>query len=155
MTSPKKLLAVSCGLTAIALLLLSCDNSFFLRGTLNGDCDPPRTIMTDGGADTATIRRGNCQPAGAICCRKSAAAGRTSCQYPEDCYRAPYMGTCATAVDCGDTQTCSAGKTEPGTCQCTLGGPACENPVTHVFVCCLAGQICSMGMCAMAPDGGT
>lgn len=129
-------------LAAVAATL-SCDNSFFLRGTLNGDCDPPRTILTVmGGSDIATIRKSNCQPAGAVCCRRSSAAGRTSCQYPEDCYVAPFMGKCATAVDCGDTQECTG-----GACQCTLGGPSCENPTTHVVTCCTTGQICMMGAC--------
>ena len=134
-----------------ALAALSCDSSFFLRGTLNGDCDPPRTIIpVTGGSDVATLRRSNCQPMDAVCCRRSAKAGRTSCQYPEDCFVAPFSGACATAVDCSDTQACM-----DGTCQCTLGGPPCEDLTTHVVTCCTAGQACVGGSCGAALDGGT
>lgn len=135
-----RLVVVAC---AALVAATSCDSSFFLRGTLDGDCDPPRTIITVmGGSDAATIRKSNCQPAGAVCCRRSSAAGRTSCQYPEDCYVAPYLGACATAVDCSDTQECTG-----GTCQCTLGGPPCEDLTTHVVKCCAATEICMMGAC--------
>ncbi len=152
MTRPLTLLlAVAAGLTVLAAF--SCDSFYFLRGTLNGDCDPPRTINApDGGtADTATLRRSNCQPTGAVCCRRSSQATRTSCQYPEDCYVAPYMGLCATAVDCADTQTCTN-----GTCQCTLGGPPCASPTTQQVTCCQAGEICVTltGMCSPPLDGG-
>ena len=133
-----------------ALLVLSCDNSFFLRGTLDGDCDPPRTIIAvTGGSDVPTLRKSNCQPATSVCCRRSSKAGRTSCQYPEDCYVAPYQGVCATAVDCADTQTCTS-----GSCQC-VAGPPCENPTTHAITCCAAGETCTMGMCGAPLDGGT
>ncbi|HWE31282.1 MAG TPA: hypothetical protein VHB97_24925 [Polyangia bacterium] len=139
------------GAALAALLLLSCDSSFFLRGTINGDCDPPRTIITTtGGSDVGTLRKSNCQPMDATCCRRSAQAGRTSCQYPEDCYVAPYQGACATAVDCADTQTCMA-----GTCQCIDTGPACEDLTTHVVTCCAPGQACIAGSCGMPLDGGT
>ena len=105
-----KLVAVVGAITIAALVVLSCDNSFFLRGTVNGDCDPPSTIIAQpGGSDTPTLRKSNCQPTDAICCRRSAKAVRTSCQYPEDCFVAPYQGACATAVDCADTQTCTGG----------------------------------------------
>ena len=120
----------------------SCDNSFFLRGTLNGDCDAPHVTMTDLGTAPAVLRRSNCQPTGSVCCRRSSAASRTSCQYPEDCYVAPYQGACATAVDCSDTQECTG-----GSCQCTLGGPPCPNPQTGLVVCCTTGEICMMGAC--------
>lgn len=137
----------------LALVGVSCDNSFyFIRGTLNGDCDPPRTTMTDGGADTATLRKSNCQPPGAVCCRVNAQVGRTSCQYPEDCYVAPYMGACATPVDCADTQTC-----DNGVCQCERGGPPCVNPTTKTVSCCATGESCVDGMCQMGisvADGG-
>jgi hypothetical protein len=134
-----------------ALLALSCDSSFFLRGTLNGDCDPPRTIIAVmGGSDVPTLRKSNCQPMSAVCCRRSAQAGRTSCQYPEDCYVAPYQGTCATAVDCADTQTCTS-----GTCQCVASGPPCEDLTTHVVTCCPLDQVCNAGTCGMPLDGGT
>ena len=109
-----KLVAVVGAISIAALVVLSCDNSFFLRGTVNGDCDPPSTIIAQpGGSDTPTLRKSNCQPTDAICCRRSAKAVRTSCQYPEDCFVAPYQGACATAVDCADTQTCTG-----GSCQC-------------------------------------
>ena len=145
----KKLLAVSCALSAIALLL-SCNSSFFLRGAIDGDCDPPRTLDTgDGGADPDTVRMSNCQVASSVCCRVSSKATRTSCQYPEDCYVAPYLGTCATAVDCSDTQDCVS-----GTCQCTTGGPPCPDPVTQIVTCCAAGLVCNGGMCGDATDAG-
>jgi hypothetical protein len=122
---------------------LSCDNFYFARGTLDGDCDPPRTILAVmGGPDVATIRKSNCQPPNAVCCRRSSTVTRTSCQYPEDCFVAPYMGACATAVDCSDTQECTG-----GTCQCTLGGPPCANPTTNIVTCCQTGEICMMGAC--------
>ena len=92
----------------------------------------------------------NCQPADTVCCRVSSKAGRTSCQYPEDCFVAPYLGTCATPVDCADTQECTG-----GTCQCTLGGPACESPITHVVTCCNAGDACNDGTCGAPLDAGT
>ena len=106
------LLAMAGGIS----LFLSCDNSFFLRGTINGDCDPPRT----------------------------------TCQYPEDCYVAPYQGACGTPVDCADTQTCTG-----GTCQCVDSGPPCENLTTHVVTCCAVGEACNDGSCGMPLDGGT
>lgn len=140
-TRPLVLGAIVLGVLAVAAV--SCDNSFyFVRGTLNGDCDPPRYTMTDGGADTTTLRKSNCQPSGAVCCRTSAQAARTSCQYPEDCYIAPFMGACATAVDCADTQTC-----DNGTCQCERGGPPCVDDVTKTVTCCATGESCVMGMC--------
>ena len=143
--------AVSVVAVVLALVAGSCDSFYFLRGTLDGDCDPPRTIRSDGGMpDPATLRRSNCQPAGALCCRRSSAAGRTSCQYPEDCYVAPYQGRCATPVDCADSQSCTT-----GSCQCTLGGPACVNPATQAVTCCSAGQLCMAGVCGGTTDGGT
>jgi hypothetical protein len=145
-----KILLVAVALAGLAAALPSCDNSFLLRGTLNGDCDAPRTILAvPGGSDVATLRKSNCQPTSSVCCRRSSAATRTSCQYPEDCYVAPYMGKCATAVDCADTQECTG-----GTCQCTLGGPPCENSATHAVTCCASGQICAAGMCSAPLDGG-
>ena len=84
--------ALACALLACDALS-SCNNSFFLRGTLGGDCDPPRTVTpVTGGSDAATLRMSNCQVMDSTCCRRSAVAGRTSCQYPEDCYRAPFGG---------------------------------------------------------------
>jgi len=146
-----RLVAVAGAIAIAALVVLSCDNSFFLRGTLNGDCDPPSTIIpAPGGADTPTLRRSICQPAMAVCCRRSAKAGRTSCQYPEDCFVAPYQGACATAVDCSDTQTCTN-----GTCQCVDTGPACENLETHVVKCCAVDEACVAGECMMPSGGGT
>jgi hypothetical protein len=141
---------------ALVAIVAGCNDSFyFLRGTLNGDCDPPRTIMTDAGMpDPATLRKSNCQPANSVCCRRSAKAARTSCQYPEDCYIAPYQGLCVTAVDCSDTQTCISNHS----CQCQLGGPPCEDLTTHKTVCCTTGQVCTLGMCGTptgATDGGT
>jgi hypothetical protein len=138
----------------LALFAGSCDNFFFLRGTLNGDCDAPHVTMNDLGATPAQLRRSNCQPTGSVCCRKSTQANRTSCQYPEDCYVAPFMGPCATPVDCADTQTC-----DNGSCQCELGGPPCADPRSHVVTCCASGQICdatrgSCGGAASLPDGG-
>jgi hypothetical protein len=148
---------VAVGLAALAALVasaISCDSSFFLRGTLNGDCDPPRTIIpVAGGSDAPTLRKSNCQPDNAVCCRRSAMAGRTSCQYPEDCYVAPFQGACATAVDCSDTQTC-----DNGICQCINTGPSCENLTTHVVTCCAVGEACVAGTCTMMQtvgDGGT
>jgi hypothetical protein len=137
-----------------ALVLLSCQSSFFLRGTLDGDCDPPRTIIPImGGSDAPTLRKSNCQPMNSVCCRTSAKAGRTSCEYPENCYVAPYQGACATAVDCSDTQVCTG-----GTCQCT-DGPPCADLTTQVVTCCAAGEVCTAGMCGMPTtddtDGGT
>jgi hypothetical protein len=130
---------------------LSCNNSVFLRGTLGGDCDPPRTVTpVTGGSDAATLRMSNCQVMGTTCCRRSAVAARTSCHYPEDCYVAPFGGSCATAVDCSDTQTC-----QDGSCQCTLGGPPCEDLMTHVVTCCLATEACVDGLCGAPLDGGT
>jgi hypothetical protein len=106
------------------------------------------------GAATATLRRSNCQPPGAVCCRRSADANRTSCQYPEDCYVAPYLGFCVTAVDCADTQTCGYGDNK---CYCLLGGPPCTDPITKIVTCCRTGEICTDGMCGEPPpatDGG-
>jgi hypothetical protein len=145
-------LALGVGAFALAALAaLSCDNSFFLRGTINGDCDPPRTIIpSTGGSDVGTLRKSNCQPAEAVCCRTSSKAARTSCQYPENCFVAPYMGACATAVDCADTQTCSN-----GTCQCIDTGDPCEDLTTHVVTCCAVGQVCNAGTCGSPLDGGT
>jgi hypothetical protein len=138
------------GLAVIAVVV-SCDNSFFLRGTISGDCDPPRTIIaTMGGSDVATLRQSNCQPMGATCCRRSSQVPRTTCQYPEDCYVAPYQGACGTPVDCADTQTCTG-----GTCQCVDTGPPCENLTTHVVTCCAVGEACNDGSCGMTLDGGT
>ncbi len=145
-----RIFAGTVALAALVAFALSCDSSFFLRGTLNGDCDPPRTIIpVAGGSDVATLRQSNCQPPSSVCCRRSAQAGRTSCQYPEDCYVAPFQGACATAVDCADTQTCMN-----GTCQCIDSGPPCENLVTHVVTCCDVGQVCTAGMCGSPLDGG-
>ena len=148
---------VAVGIAALAALVgfaLSCDNSFFLRGTIDGDCDPPATIIPEpGGSDSATLRRSNCQAPQAICCRRSSMVGRTSCQYPEDCYVAPFQGACATAVDCADTQTCMG-----GSCQCINTGPSCENLTTHVVTCCPVGSVCVAGMCTQTQtvgDGGT
>jgi hypothetical protein len=148
MTSRFRLLLL---LTAGAgLLALSCNSSFFLNGALDGDCIAPRTLdVGDGGADPATVRMANCQVANAVCCRVSAKASRTSCQYPEDCYVAPYQGPCATPVDCSDTQTCTG-----GTCQCTAGGPPCPDPVSQVVACCALGEVCSAGACGPPLDGG-
>ena len=146
-----RLLAGSAALGALVVLALSCDSSFFLRGTINGDCDPPRTIIpADGGSGSGTLRVSNCQAPNAVCCRRSAKAARTSCQYPEDCYVAPFEGACATAVDCADTQTCTG-----GTCQCVGTGPSCEDPTTHVVICCPVGTVCTDGACGMPLDGGT
>jgi hypothetical protein len=146
-----RLFALGGPLLAI-VLLGSCDNLYLLRGTLNGDCDPPRYTSTDGGADTATLRKSNCQPMGAVCCRRNAKVARTSCQYPEDCYVAPFMGACATPVDCADTQTC-----DNAVCQCERGGPPCVDPNTKIVSCCAADESCVMGKCtqnATVPDGG-
>ena len=148
MTRP---LAVAALAGAALLATLSCNNSFFLRGTVGGDCDPPRTIIpAPNGSDVDTLRKSNCQPEATTCCRTSSKAGRTSCQYPEDCFVSPYMGACATAVDCADTQECTG-----GTCQCTLGGPPCENLSTHVVTCCVSGQVCNDGTCGAPLDAGT
>jgi hypothetical protein len=148
MTSRPALAALAALAAAAAL---SCDNFYFLRGTLGGDCDPPHALTGDLGS--ADARRANCQPAGSVCCRRSTAATRTSCQYPEDCYVAPFGGPCATPVDCFDSQTCSDGR-----CQCLQGGPSCESPTTHTVTCCAAGQACDpvRGVCAGVPttDGG-
>ncbi|HEX8951840.1 MAG TPA: hypothetical protein VF945_08335 [Polyangia bacterium] len=145
-----RILVGAVAVAALAALALSCDSSFFLRGTINGDCDPPRTIIpVTGGSDVATLRKSNCQPMGATCCRRAASAGRTSCQYPEDCYVAPFGGACATPVDCSDTQTCMG-----GTCQCIDSGPPCENLTTHVVTCCAVGQACVAGSCGAPLDGG-
>jgi hypothetical protein len=139
---------------SLSMFALSCDNSFFLRGTLDGVCDPPRSIIpADGGTDSPTLRKSNCQPANAVCCRRSSMVARTSCQYPEDCYVAPYQGACATAVDCADTQTCM-----DGSCQCIDTGPPCEDLTTHVVTCCAPAEVCVAGMCTMMQsvgDGGT
>jgi hypothetical protein len=143
----------SIALAGLLVLVGSCDNFFFLRGTLNGDCDAPRVTMNDLGTSSAMLRRSNCQPTGSVCCRRSTQADRTSCQYPEDCYVAPYQGPCATPVDCADTQTC-----DQGSCQCRLGGPPCESPTSHVVTCCASGQLCDTmhGTCTAAQsDGGT
>jgi hypothetical protein len=138
------------GSLAVIAFVVSCDNSFFLRGTINGDCDPPRTIIaTMGGSDVATLRKSNCQAMGATCCRRSSQVPRTTCQYPEDCYVAPYQGACGTPVDCADTQTCTG-----GTCQCVDTGPPCENLTTHVVTCCAVGEACNAGSCGMPLDGG-
>ena len=146
-----RILAGTVALGALVALALSCDSSYLLRGTLDGDCDPPRTIIpVDGGSDVTALRTSNCQPPSAVCCRRSAKAGRTSCQYPEDCYVAPFQGACATAVDCADTQTCAN-----GICQCIDTGPSCEDPTTHVVTCCAVGQVCTDGMCGAPLDGGT
>ena len=149
-----KLVAVVGAIAIAALVVLSCDNSFFLRGTVNGDCDPPSTIIpAPGGSDAPTLRKSNCQPTDTTCCRRSSKAGRTSCQYPEDCYVAPYQGACATAVDCSDTQTCTG-----GSCQCVDTGPPCEDLETHVVTCCAVNATCVAGKCMMGTtdvDGGT
>lgn len=150
-----RLVAVVGAIAIAALVVLSCDSSFFLRGTVNGDCDPPSTIIpAPGGSDAPTLRKSNCQPADTTCCRRSSKAGRTSCQYPEDCYVAPYQGACATAVDCSDTQTCTG-----GSCQCVDTGPACEDLDTHVVTCCPVDEVCALGKCMMMGttdvDGGT
>lgn len=139
-------------LLIVVALAAGCNDSFyFLRGTLNGDCDPPRTIATDSGMPSSeTLRRSNCQPPGAVCCRRNAKSARTSCQYPEDCYIAPYQGLCVTPVDCSDTQTCV---TSSLTCQCTFGGPTCVSATTGRILCCHTGEVCNMGMCG--PPTGT
>jgi hypothetical protein len=138
----------------LAFMAASCDTSFFLRGTLHGDCDAPRVTRNDLGTEAATLRKSNCQPPSSVCCRTSTKATRVSCEYPEDCYVAPYMGPCATPVDCADTQSC-----DNGSCQCRLGGPPCENPASHVVTCCATFQVCDtkMGTCSAASnvDGGT
>ena len=150
MTRLRKIAAAAAGALVAIALVVSCNNSFFLRGALDGDCDAPRTLDTgDGGLDRDTVRMSNCQVASSVCCRVSAKATRTSCQYPEDCYEAPYLGACATAVDCSDTQDCVS-----GTCQCTLGGPACPDPVSQVVTCCTTGQICNDGVCGAPLDAG-
>ena len=147
----RRVAAAAGAIAALGLALVACQSSFFLRGTVGGDCDPPRTIIAaTGGSDVATLRKSNCQAADAVCCRTSSKVTRTSCQYPEDCYVAPYLGSCATPVDCSDTQQCM-----DGTCQCTLGGPPCEDPTTHVVTCCIAGQVCNMGTCGAPLDAGT
>ena len=124
---------------AALVLLVGCDNNFFLRGTINGDCDPPRTTMTDGGADSAMLRKSNCQARRA---RRVAAArarpGAPAANIPKTAM-SRRSGPCATPVDCSDTQTCMGAPA--GTCQCALGGPPCENPSTHVTACCHAGEI--------------
>ncbi len=146
----KRLWLIALSTVTCGLLILSCNNSFFLRGAIDGDCDAPRTLDTgDGGLDPDTVRMSNCQVASSVCCRVSAKATRTSCQYPEDCYIAPYQGPCATAVDCADTQDCTG-----GSCQCTLGGPACPDPVSQVVTCCTAGQACNAGVCGEPLDAG-
>jgi hypothetical protein len=134
-------------LVLAALALLSCESSFFLSGTLDGDCTPPHSIIAImGGSDTPTLRMSNCQPASSVCCRVSSKATRTSCEYPENCYVAPYQGECATAVDCADTQVCTG-----GSCQCT-DGPPCADPATQVVTCCAAGESCVMGVCGVPGD---
>jgi hypothetical protein len=136
----------------IAILTLSgsCDHNPLLAGALDEDCIPPRLTMSDFGAAPAMERVSNCQAKGSVCCRISATATHTTCQYPEDCYVAPYHGLCATPVDCADTQTCGG-----GACGCTRGGPACKDPATSIVTCCGAGQVCSGGMCSAPLDGGT
>jgi hypothetical protein len=127
-------------------LIAACNNFFFLRGTLHGDCDPPRGSSTN----STQSQTSNCQVGGSICCRIGVHTPRTSCEYPEDCYVAPIHGICATPVDCVNTQTCMG-----GTCQCTLGGPECLNPTTGITTCCTADQLCDpvQFVCAV-PDGG-
>jgi hypothetical protein len=133
-------------IVAVGASIAACDNFFFLRGTLHGDCDPPRGSSTN----STPVQQSNCQPTGAICCRTNKLATRTSCEYPENCYIAPYLGVCATPVDCVNTQTCLM-----GTCQCTLGGSDCFNPVTKIRTCCTAAQLCDpVQFICIAPDGG-
>jgi hypothetical protein len=131
-----------------ALLLGSCDHNPLFAGALDEDCIPPRATPTDLGP-AALQRMSNCQASNSVCCRISATATHTTCQYPEDCYVAPYHGLCATTVDCVDTQSCSG-----GVCTCMQGGPPCPNPTTSVVTCCAAGQVCSNGMCSATSDGG-
>ncbi len=145
----RRWLALLVLLGGVAFLAESCDHFPLLAGALDEDCDAPRTINTDGGSGVSNVRMSNCQAANTVCCRISAQATHTTCQYPEDCYVAPYKGQCATPVDCSDTQTCTN-----GTCQCTLGGPPCADLNTAVVTCCAAGQICNMGMCGSPLDGG-
>jgi hypothetical protein len=133
----------------ITILLAACSHDPLLSGALEQDCDPPRTITTDIGPSVTVLRQSNCQAKGAVCCRVSAQATHTTCQYPEDCYVAPYQGLCATPADCSDTQSCSG-----GACQCMLGGPPCAAPTTGVVTCCGSGQICNLGMCTAPLDGG-
>lgn len=153
MTDPRRI----CFVVAV-LLLGSCDNFYLLRGSLHGDCDPPRVTMNDAGTASSTLRQSNCQVTNTVCCRVNATTTRASCEYPEDCYTAPYRGPCATAVDCADTQTCSATDQK---CECLLGGPTCANPLTGVISCCGVGATCdtTMGMCSdsttIGLDGGT
>lgn len=138
----------------LLLLLLSASCEVVLRGAVGGDCDPPRAPSPDlgssqglGGGDD--WRRSNCTVAGTYCCRRSADARFTVCNYVEDCYRAPYMGRCATAVDCADEMSCME-----GTCQCTLGGPSCQNPLTLVTSCCRPDEICMDGQCQLPATPG-
>src|SRR5437588_4018610 len=91
---------------ALAVFAGSCDHNPLLAGALDEDCEPPRQLMSDFGATADVLRRSNCQPKGSVCCRISATATHTTCQYPEDCYVAPFHGLCATLVDCADTQSC-------------------------------------------------
>ncbi len=140
----RRRLALATAAAAMLALAAACDTFYLLRGTLNGDCDaPPVTNGVDGGA--AAARRANCQPPGAVCCRRSTAATRTSCQYPEDCYIAPFGGPYATAVDCAYSHPCNE-----GSCQCRAGGPPCESPTTHLVTCCAAAERCdaTRGVCA-------
>jgi hypothetical protein len=138
-------LLVAVALVAVGGLVAACDNFFFLRGTLHGNCDPPR----GSNVDTTQAQVSNCQAPNSVCCRTSADVARTSCEYPEDCYVAPYLGKCSTPVDCTESQDCTN-----GTCQCT-GGLPCLNPVTKVTTCCTTAEVCDpvQFLCAI-PDGG-
>jgi hypothetical protein len=128
-------------LVAGALVWASCE--VVLRGTLGGDCDPPRTLQSSDAGATQGGRKSNCQPADSVCCRRSATSRFTVCSYPEDCYRAPFEGACLTPADCADEMAC-----QDGTCQCALGGPSCA-PLDGgtAVVCCTGGQMCIKGKC--------
>ncbi len=144
-TKSTQLLVLAGALIAAGALVAACDNFFFLRGTLHGDCDPPRGSNTD----TTQAQVSNCQAPASVCCRTNPNVPRTSCEYPEDCYVAPFLGKCSTPVDCTESQSCTN-----GTCQCT-GGIPCSNPLTKITTCCTTSEVCDpvMFLCAI-PDGG-
>ena len=135
---------------ALVMLVAGCDHNPLFAGALGQDCEPPRATTSDFGPSTSVLRMSNCQAKGTLCCRASAQATRTTCQYPEDCYVAPYHGQCATPVDCSDTQSCTG-----GACACTRGGPHCPSASTAVVTCCAANEVCNNGMCSAPLDGGT
>ncbi len=116
-----------------------------LRGALNEACDPPHSV-SGATQDSNARRMANCQPAGSLCCRRSANAKATLCSYPEDCYFAPYKGACVTPVDCPDGMDCTS-----GSCICPGDAPLCTTQ--QGSVCCALGEMCVSGNC-VAGDGG-